>query len=614
MRTRTTLGKSQRFHPAFCRPSTTLVLVLLAVAAAGWAQSVGEKGDGRRFYPDDPLWQEQDRRDIPPVEVFTLSDEADFIIHSFQNLAGDGGPALNANTLGEVPNSTWFTNRIGRREMTVEEIVRGPDQVDGPAPGLWTIIGSPPAGITPKFFIRDSRGDTYVIKLDPPNMPELPSSAEMISTKIFHALGYNVPQNYLARVRREDLRVAADAKWVDKEGIERRIESSDVDDWINPRMKRAGARGIRVLASKFVEGRFVGEFQYYGTRADDPNDIYPHEKMRQLRGLRVFSAWLNHDDSRAINTFDTFVEENGAHFIQHFLIDFGSTLGSGSTLKQEPRAGYEYLVEAGDIGKGIITFGLWQRPWMKVKYPNYPAVGNFESDFFEPWRWKPEYPNPAFERMDEADAFWAARMMMPFTDEVMRAIVKTAQISDPVAESFLLEALIERRNKCIHHWIAQTNPLDSFEISRDGSQVTFDNAAVRAGGVEGEVTYDAEWAQLDNLANKETPVGEPVRLTGKTMNVPKDAWGPKDDAGYRYAVARIRSRNAANPLWAEPIVLALRDKGGSYDVVGIERPRTDAAVKYSKERYPDKPSEQQQETNQAGMTNAGRQEESNQGK
>ena len=24
------------------------------------------------------------------------------------------------------------------------------------------------------------------------------------------------------------------------------------------------------------------------------------------------------------------------------------------------------------------------RGWMKVKYADYPAVGNFESDFFEP--------------------------------------------------------------------------------------------------------------------------------------------------------------------------------------------------------------------------------------
>jgi hypothetical protein len=374
--------------------------------------------------------------------------------------------------------------------------------------------------------------------------------------------------------------------WKDMQGVERRIETSDVDDWINERAAKASGGRLRVLASKFLEGQFVGEFQYYGTRPDDPNDIYPHEKMRQLRGLRVFAAWLHHDDSRAINTFDSYVQENGQSFVKHFLIDFGSTLGSGSTLEQDPRAGYEYLIDRSDIGKGILTFGLWQRPWMKVKYPDYPAVGNLESDFFEPWMWKPEYPNPAFERMDEADAFWAASRLVPFTDEVLRAVVKTAMISDPAAESYLLETLIARRDKCIRYWIARTNPLDRFEVSQDGAEVRFENAALRAGAVEGDVAYDVQWAQLDNLANKETPAGGEVRLAGAAMKVPENAWGPKDDAGYRYAAAKIRALHPANPQWARPLVLTVRDKGGAFDVVGIDRPRTDAEVKYDAKRHP----------------------------
>ena len=346
MPTSTHLARAQRFRrPLGQRPAAggrrlglagVALMTLLSAVVAALAQYVGEKGDGRRFYPDDPVWEEPDRIDAPPVETFALTDEADFLIHSFQNPAGDGGPALNTNTLGEVPDSSWFTNRIGHRPMTVEEIVRGSDQVDGPAPPPWTITGSTPAGVTSKFFIRDSRGDTYILKLDPPHMPELPSSAEMISTKIFHALGYNVPQNFLVRLQRSDLRLGKDARWKDLQGAERKIEASDVDEWINERAARANGKGVRALASKFIEGKFVGEFQYYGTRPDDPNDLYPHEKMRQLRALRVFAAWLNHDDSRAINTFDSYVQENGRGFVKHFLIDFGSTLGSGSTLRAGP--------------------------------------------------------------------------------------------------------------------------------------------------------------------------------------------------------------------------------------------------------------------------------------
>ena len=35
--------------------------------------------------------------------------------------------ALNVNTLDEVPDSMWFVNRIGRKDMPIADLVRGPD-------------------------------------------------------------------------------------------------------------------------------------------------------------------------------------------------------------------------------------------------------------------------------------------------------------------------------------------------------------------------------------------------------------------------------------------------------------------------------------------------------
>ena len=124
----------------------------------------------------------------------------------------------------------------------------------------------------------------------------------------------------------------------------------------------------------------------------------PTQRRRELRGYRVFAAWLNHDDSRSLNTFDSYVEDNGRHYIRHYLLDFGSNLGSATTSAQQPRAGNDYYIEAGKIFKGILTFGLWSRDWMHVRYPAYPAVGNIEAEFFDAPTWKPQYPNPAFNR------------------------------------------------------------------------------------------------------------------------------------------------------------------------------------------------------------------------
>jgi hypothetical protein len=531
------------------------------------------QGDTRRFYPDDPLWVDGDTRDIPKVAEYDLSKSYDFVANTFGDTVQSRGPALNVNTLGEVPDSSWFTNRLGRHDLSVEDVVTGPNTVDGPAPGMWHVLGRPDAGITPKFTIRDSRGDVYLIKLDPMRFPELPSSVEVISTKIFHALGYHVPQDFIVTFPLSQLDVAPGARMRNPNGTRRPIEMKDVEQWLRDQ-PRAADGAIRALASRYVPGKVVGQFRYVGTRPDDPNDIYPHERRRELRAMRVFAAWLHHDDARSINSIDTYVEEGGRHYIRHYLQDFGSNLGSGSTSAQQPRGGYEYLIEGDKIAKGLISFGFWTRPWTRVQYPKDPTVGNVEADFFEPWKWKTEYPQPAFNQMDAADAFWGASLVSRFSDEMLQAIVKSGRLSNPESERYLTDVIMRRRDKVVAYWISRTNPLDRFEARRSGSGVdlTFDNAAVRLKVATPGATYAVRWSSLDNLAGTEQPVGDEAQVEAGRVAVPAAAWGPADDAGFRYAIASIRTTYADYPQWANPVLVTLRDRNGSPEVVGIERP------------------------------------------
>ena len=210
----------------------------------------------------------------------------------------------------------------------------------------WAVIGAKTEGVTPGFRIRDSRGDQYFIKFDPPKNPELSTSAEVISTKFFYAMGYNVPENYLASFTRAQVRVDSKATLVDSSGRERAFKESDLDALLKG-IHQSPDGSYRALASKLLSGSPIGPFQYQGTRPDDPNDIFPHEHRRELRGLRVFAAWLNHDDSRAINTLDMLVGKDQKKFVRHYLIDFGSTLGSGSTGAQKYRRRLGILVGTG---------------------------------------------------------------------------------------------------------------------------------------------------------------------------------------------------------------------------------------------------------------------------
>ncbi len=172
-----------------------------------------------------------------------------------------------------------------------------------------------------------------------------------------------------------------------------------------------------MIVSRFADGKPLGNFRYYGTRPDDPNDIFPHEHRRELRGARVFAAWLNHDDSRGINSLDMLEQADGKSYVKHYMFDFGSIMGSGTIFAQRHRPGNEYILEWKPGWLTLATLGLYVRPWMLIDYPDVPpAVGRFEGDAFDPEKWKPEYPNTAFDNMRPDDAFWAARIVSKFSD------------------------------------------------------------------------------------------------------------------------------------------------------------------------------------------------------
>src|SRR4029450_6493150 len=108
-------------------------------------------------------------------------------------------------------------------------------------------------------------------------------------------------------------------------GKARRIARRNLNGVFNRAAQQPNGR-YRVIVSRFADGKPLGNFRYYGTRPDDPNDIVSHEHRRELRGARVFAAWLNHDDSRGINSLDMLEQANGKSYVKHYMFDFGSIL------------------------------------------------------------------------------------------------------------------------------------------------------------------------------------------------------------------------------------------------------------------------------------------------
>ncbi|MEE9554956.1 MAG: hypothetical protein V3W18_11720 [candidate division Zixibacteria bacterium] len=436
-------------------------------------------GGSSPFVPPAPLSNDDrhvstspESRNIPVI--YDAIDKAAFqqikesldLSRQLRRLAGKPKQAYNINAFGEVDNSSWFTNRNATSKLSIKQITRGPDTGDGPdVSGTWTIIRAKLEGVTPGFTIRDGRGETYLIKFDPKGYSELATGAEMISTKLFSAAGFNTPENYLTYFDPGILRLADNVKFTNEKGDRSFMAEADLE-MIFSKINILPDGRIRALASKYLPGKPIGPFTYQGFRDDDPNDFIPHQHRRELRGLRVICAWLKHTDTKDGNTLDSYVTENDRSYVRHYLIDFGSTLGSAAHGPFAPEAGHVYHFDPIDIITNTVTLGLAVKDWEKHTDFEYTAIGRYRSDTFEPYEFKNLIPNPAFELITNLDGYWGAKIVMSFTDEQLAALIKEAEYSDPEAERYLLKILKERRDIIGRKWFSLVNPLDHFQLEK----------------------------------------------------------------------------------------------------------------------------------------------------
>jgi len=511
------------------------ILVLAAAPAA----------DGPRFYPDDPISRVPKPAPVKQVATYEPDDLFDFGYQSVRPKSTAPSPAKGVNTLGEVPDSAWYTNRHATRRMSLEDLRRGPC-VEPPPQAPFVVVGAKTDGITPGFRMTDARGRLFFVKPDPRSNPEMATAADAIGSRFFYALGYNTPENFIVNLRAEDLSVSPKAKVTGISGKPRLMTRHDVD-LVLLRVPRRPDGSLRIVASLAVEGSPVGPFRYDARRSDDPNDLVPHQDRRDLRGLRVFAAWLNHTDAKGHNSLDAIVERDGIRFVRHYLIDFGSILGSDSDMPKDARFGHEYIVpNTSQLFSHMGRLGLAPDPWESAKYPHDNAVGRFESAIFNPLEWKPNYPNPAFDRMLPDDAYWAAKIVMTFTDDDIRAIVEAGEYSSRESVDYIVKTLAVRRDKIGRAYFEQVLPLDNFR---------FENGALRFDDLPEKYhfapsrQFDISWFDFDNQANALAPAAS------------------LDAIRTPFGAARIMEKGKPAKL----VTVFFRRSNTPYAVVGIER-------------------------------------------
>lgn len=438
------------------------VLALLIAGAAGLLASCGSSSPvgAIRFHPQAPVWRVDDKtplaaapKERKPLRYLYKVDST-FARRTTRAMElRDEVHAHDVNALDEVPDSTWFTNRIGVRDLSIEELKRGPN-VD-PSPfdyKPWTITGSKIGGRSLGFTFEDRLKRKFLLKFDMKEVPEAETAAHIIVHRIVWALGYNVPQDFVGYVGRGDLVIGDKAR---KKGL----DEATFEKALAMVYHRDDGQ-IRVLASMFVKGTPIGPYSREGRRDDDPNDTIPHELRRTIRGQYPIFAWVDHTDLKEDNTIDSFDEG----FVTHYLIDFGKALGVMGVSEGDRMNGYRFQFDIPPALLDWVTLGLRSHRWDGKKLTGLTGVGLFDAEHFNPGDWKANYPYWSVLDHDRFDAFWGTKLMMRLKPHELAAIVSEAKLTDPRAAEYITKTLLYRQRATARYWFERVAPLDAFAI------------------------------------------------------------------------------------------------------------------------------------------------------
>jgi hypothetical protein len=192
-----------------------------------------------------------------------------------------------------------------------------------------------------------------------------------------------------------------------------------------------------------------------------------------------------------------------------------------------------------------VTLGIWRRPWEVHGAIPFPEIGYYQADLFEPDRWKGNYPNLAFVRMDDGDAYWGAKIVTAFGNELVRRLAEAGEYTRTEATQYLTKTLLRRRDAIGRYWFGRLTALDNFTL--EGTTLLFRDLAVERGYEEGPRKY--------RLNKRQEFTGTRVELPGHPAAAKPDRYG-------RVVVSRvlIQSRRRDGG-WAPPVEVVIGAEG-----------------------------------------------------
>ena len=565
---------------AMARACLGVALVVFALVGAACAGAVGPGVGTLRYLNRNPVWAVNDRNHVaePPGfhPEFLLLDGFDDAFYRRITLPlemREPHRAKNVNSLGEVPDSSWFENRLGRGRLTAAAVARGPGIAGGPdVANPLVVVSGKIGGASAGFIVEDKSGDRFIVKFDNPSWPILETASDVITQRLLWALGYHVSDNQVVTFRRDQLQLSPTATVRDQHGYKRKMTERDIETNL-ARAHRDRGGEYRALFSRFIEGTLLGGIYQEGTRPGDGNDTIAHEYRRELRGLRLICAWLQHTDMKEGNTLAVWIEDPrqpGVHYVKHFLIDFGNTLGAFAVLGKRPADGHVETLDW-DYFVSAITFGLWKRPWEGVRHSGYEGVGLFNVEHFDPAGFSPHGSYVPFLLADPYDEFWAAKQMMLLTAAHIAAAVEQGKLRDQRAADELQRVLIGRQRKAARYAFRRVNPLDRFALTGDGAVVQLCFAdLLLAYGLDDVDALSSRYSARAYAADGRV-LGEARQLTRRAGGSLCSVGLPLARTADQYTIIRLDTWRGSRQLRPVEVHVARSSASRMIRIIGIHR-------------------------------------------
>ena len=283
-------------------------------------------------------------------------------------------------------------------DISALDLASGPCSAErAPAPPF-TFVEEVTLGTSPKFKVRDARGQTWSVKLGEE------AQAETVATRLVWAMGYFAEENYyFDRVEVLNLpKLTRGQQFVERGSAVRgaRFES-----------RRGG--GPRAATWEWDQNPFVG--------------------TREFNGLKVLMALLgNYDIREENNLILAGKDEQGQPVARYLVSDIGATLGKvgglGGKRSKNSLADYSASKFVTGVENGFVKFDFKTKP---------KGFGFFASVFKPGYGKSQATKEKVMSNIPVADARWMGTQLARLSDAQLRDAFRAAGYEPATADGFV---------------------------------------------------------------------------------------------------------------------------------------------------------------------------------